>query len=259
MSGHNKWSTIKHRKGAQDAKRGKIFTKIGKEITVAARMGGGDVSANSRLRLAVAKARAASMPSDNVTRAIKRGTGELEGGQIDEIVYEGYGPGGVAFIIDVATDNQNRSLAEVRNIIDKAGGKLAKTGAVAFLFARRGMIRYDGGKYSEDQVMEAAIEAGAEDVVVEDDHIVVYTGVSDFPTVKEALDAASLESLEAEIAMIPSNTVDCDQGVAEKTLKLVDKLEDCEDVQNVWGNYSIPDEVMLALQDQTTTPAELLA
>lgn len=247
MSGHNKWSTIKHRKGAQDAKRGKVFTKITKELTVAARMGGGDPTANPRLRLAMQKARAASMPADNVSRAIKKGTGELAGGNIDELVYEGYGPGGVAFIIDIATDNQNRSLSEVRNILEKSGGKFAKNGAVAFLFTRRGMIRYEADKYSEEQIMEAALEAGAEDVVTEGDHVVVYCTQGDFLTVQENLESAGLESLAAEVTMIPSTTVACDKSLAEKTMKLVDKLEDNDDVQNVWGNFDIPDEVMEAL------------
>jgi len=249
MSGHNKWSTIKHRKGAQDAKRGKIFTKIGKEITVAAKIGGGDPSGNPRLRLAVQKARAASMPADNVQRAIKRGTGELEGGQIDELVYEAYGPGGVAFIIDIATDNQNRSLAEVRNMVEKSGGKLAKAGAVSFLFSRKGMIRYDSDKHTEDEVMEAAIDAGADDVFTEDGQVVVYTSQGDFAEVKEALDEAGLESLVAEVAMIPSTSVDCDAQLALKILKLIDKLEDNDDVQHVWGNHEIADDVMNEIQN----------
>ena len=244
MSGHNKWSTIKHRKGAQDAKRGKIFTKVGKEITVSARMGGGDPDGNPRLRLAIQKARSVSMPMDNVQRAIKRGTGELEGGAIEELVYEAYGPGGVAFIIDIATDNQNRSLADVRNMFEKSGGKMAKPGAVAFLFARRGMIRFDREKYTEDQVMDAAIEVGADDVLTEGGHVVVYCSQADFPPVKEGLDAANLESLVAEVAMIPSTMVECDKSLAQKIVKLVDKLEDNDDVQSVWGNYQISDELM---------------
>jgi len=249
MSGHNKWSTIKHRKGAQDAKRGKIFTKIGKEITVAARMGGGDPDGNPRLRLAIQKARASSMPMDNVTRAIKRGTGELEGGIIEELVYEAYGPGGVAFIIDIATDNQNRSLSEVRNVMEKNGGKMAKPGAVTFMFARRGMVRYDAEKYSEDDVMEAALEVGADDVLTEDGHVVVYCAQGDFVGVKEGLDAANLESLVAEVAMIPATTVDCDKALSQKILKIIDKLEDNDDVQNVWGNHEISDAIMIELAD----------
>jgi YebC/PmpR family DNA-binding regulatory protein len=248
MSGHNKWSSIKHKKGAADAKRGKIFTKISKQNTVSARMGGGDPTGNSRLRLAIALAKQASMPSDNITRAIKRGTGELEGGHIEELVYEAYAPGGIALIIDVATDNQNRTISEVRNMIDKAGGNLAKSGSVAFLFHRRGMLRFDGAKYTEDKIMEAALEAGAEDVVTEGDHIVVYTAQNDLNHVKETMEAGGLESLAAEVTMIPSNTVRCDMELAKKTLKLIEKLEDHDDVQNVWANYEIPDDVMATIQ-----------
>lgn len=249
MSGHNKWSTIKHRKGAQDAKRGKVFTKIGKEITVATRMGGGDPDANPRLRLAIHKARTSSMPMDNVTRAIKRGTGELEGGLIEETMYEAYGPGGIALIIDIATDNQNRSLSDVRNIVDRSGGKLAKPGSVSFLFSRRGMVRFDAEKYKEDQIMEVALEVGAEDVLTEDGHVVVYCEQGDFATVKEGLDTANLESIVAEVAMIPSTTVDCDKELAQKILKLLDRLEDNEDVQDVWGNHEISEAIMIELAD----------
>lgn len=249
MSGHNKWSSIKHKKGAADAKRGKVFTKISKELTVSARMGGGDPSGNPRLRLAIALAKASSMPSDNITRAIKKGTGELDGGTIDELVYEGYGPGGVAFILDIATDNQNRTISEIRNMFDKAGGNLAKSGSVAFLFQRRGMLRFDGARYTEEKVMEAALEAGAEDVVTEADHVVVYTQNSALNTVKEAMEAAGLESLVAETTMIPSNTVKCDAEIARKTLKLIERLEDHDDVQNVWANYDISDEIMAQVQE----------
>lgn len=248
MSGHNKWSSIKHKKGAADAKRGKIFTKVSKEITVAARMGGGDINGNSRLRLAVALAKAASMPADNIARAIKKGTGELEGGQIEELVYEAYAPGGVAMIIEVATDNQNRTVSEVRNMIDKAGGKFATSGSVSFMFQRRGTVRFDAAKYSEDKVMEAALEAGAEDVVTEGDQVVVYTAHKDLNQVKEAMEAAGLEIITAEATMIPANTVKCDLEQAKKTLKLIEKLEDNDDVQNVWANYDISDEVMNTLQ-----------
>jgi len=248
MSGHNKWSTIKHRKGAQDAKRGKIFTKLAKELTVAARMGGGDPTGNPRLRLAVQKARAASMPADNVARAIKKGTGELDGGDIAELQYEAYAPGGVALLIDVATDNQNRSLSEVRNIIEKSGGSFAKSGAVSFLFERKGMIRYDGAKYTEDRVMEAGLEAGADDVVTEGEEVVVYCQSSGFHAVSEALEASGLASEFAEISMIPATWVSVDRDGAEKLLKLIDRLEDNEDVQKVWGNYEISDEIMAELE-----------
>jgi YebC/PmpR family DNA-binding regulatory protein len=249
MSGHNKWSSIKHRKGAQDAKRGKVFTKVSKELTVAARMGGSDPTGNARLRLALEKARAASMPSDTVARAIKKGTGELDGGSIEELVYEGYGPGGVAFIIDVTTDNANRTSSEVRNMFEKSGGNLAKSGAVAFLFSRKGMIRYEASRFSEDKVMEAALEAGADDVVTEADHVVVYTAQADFHRVKEALDAAGLESVAAELTMIPSNTVVCNEDLARKTLRLQEKLEDHDDVQAVHANFEIPDEIAALVQD----------
>jgi YebC/PmpR family DNA-binding regulatory protein len=248
MSGHNKWSSIKHRKGAQDAKRGKVFTKVSKELTVAAKMGGGDPSANARLRLALEHARAASMPADTVTRAIKKGTGELEGGQIEELSYEGYGPGGVAFIVDCTTDNSNRTLSEVRNIFEKSGGNLAKNGAVAFLFSRKGMIRFEAAQYPEDKVMEAALEAGADDVVTEGDHVVVYTGAPDFHRVKEALDAAGLTSVAAEMTMIPSNTVACNEELARKILRLHERLEDHDDVQAVHANFDIADEVLAVVQ-----------
>ncbi|MBI4820938.1 MAG: YebC/PmpR family DNA-binding transcriptional regulator [Deltaproteobacteria bacterium] len=248
MSGHNKWSSIKHRKGAQDAKRGKAFTKISKELTVAARIGGADASGNPRLRLAIANARAASMPSDTMHRAIKKGTGDLDGGSIEEITYEGYGPGGVGFIIEAATDNSNRTLSEVRNILEKSGGSLAKNGAVSFNFARKGSIRLDAAKYSEEQVMEAALEAGADDVVLEDDSFVVYTGPATFHAVKEALDAKGLESSSAELTMVPNTTVRAsDSEQARKMLRLIDRLEDNEDVQNVWVNFEVPDEIAAAL------------
>lgn len=250
MSGHNKWSTIKHKKGAADAKRGKLFTKISKELTVAARIGGGDPAGNPRLRLAISKARAASMPADTMDRAIKKGTGELDGGQLEELTYEGYGPGGVAFILDVTTDNSNRSLSEIRNALEKSGGSLAKTGAVSFQFSRKGMIRLDAGKYSEDQVMEATLEAGPDDILSEDGQVVVYTSPMALHAVKEALEAQGMEPATAEIAMIPSSVVRCDLELARKTVKLVEKLEDNDDVQAVWANYDIPDDVMGQLEQE---------
>lgn len=249
MSGHSKWSTIKRKKGAADAKRSQIFTKLAKEITVSARLGGGDPDGNPRLRLAIQAAKAQSMPNDNINRAIKKGTGELEGGQIEELVYEGYGPGGVAFIMDVATDNQNRTIAEIRSMFDKSGGGLGKTGSVAFKFTRRGMLRFDAEKHTEDQVMEAAIEAGAEDVVTEGDRVVVYSSPNDFHTVKEGMEKAGFSTDESEIAMIPATTVACDPDTARSTLKLLDKLEDHEDIQNVWTDADIPDEVMAEIEE----------
>lgn len=247
MSGHNKWSTIKHRKAAVDAKRGKLFTKLVKELTVAARLGGGDPGGNPRLRLAIQSARAASMPADNVERAIKKGTGELAGGEIHELVYEGYGPGGVAFMIEVATDNTNRTLSEVRNVLEKSGGSFAKTGAVSFQFSRRGMLRFDAGQHTEERVMELALEAGAEDVLTEGEQIVVYTRPEDFIAVKEAMDNAGLVSVVAQIALIPSSSVVCDAELAKKILALEERLEDNDDVTNVFANYDIPEDVMSSL------------
>lgn len=244
MAGHSKWSNIKRRKGAVDAKRGKLFTKLAKEIMVSARLGGGDPDGNPRLRLAINAARAQSMPLDNINRAIAKGTGELEGGQMEELVYEGYGPGGVAFIMDVATDNQTRTIAEVRSLFDKLGGGLGKTGTVAFLFDRRGMIRFDAETYKEERVMNAAIEAGAEDVQIEDDQIVVYTEPNDFLSVRDAIESAGLEPAVAEITMIPSTSVTCDEEIARTTLKLLERLEDHDDIQNVWSNFDIPDAIM---------------
>ncbi len=244
MAGHSKWSNIKRRKGAVDAKRGKLFTKLAKEIMVSARLGGGDRDGNPRLRLAINAARAQSMPLDNINRAIAKGTGELEGGQMEELVYEGYGPGGVAFIMDVATDNQTRTIAEVRSLFDKLGGGLGKSGTVAFLFTRRGMIRFDAESYGQERIMNAAIEAGAEDVQIEDDQIVVYTEPNDLSGVRDAIEAAGLEPAVAEITMIPSTSVMCDEELARTTLKLLERLEDHDDIQNVWSNFDIPDAIM---------------
>ena len=248
MAGHSKWNNIKRKKGAADAKRGQLFTKLSKEIQVSARMGGGDPDANPRLRLAVATARAASMPMDNITRAIKKGTGELEGGTIDELVYEGYGPGGVAFLLEVATDNTNRTLGEVRKIFDKAGGSFAKSGAVAFLFEKVGVIRFDPEKYSEEQIMEAALEAGADDVRTEDQQIVVQTAPTEFHQVQQVFEAAGFEVQSSELAMVPSTSVSCDEELAKTTLGLLDKLEDHDDVQHVWSNFDIPDDVLDRIQ-----------
>ncbi len=250
MSGHSKWSTIKRKKGATDQKRGKIFSKLSKELMVAARMGGGDPGGNARLRLAIQAAKAQSMPSDNIQRAIKKGTGELDGGQIEELSYEGYGPGGAAFIVDVATDNTNRSLNNVRNIFDKTGGKMAKPGAVAFQFERRGVVRFDAATHSEDQVMEAALEAGAEDVAVEADTVVVYCGPTELHEVAQGLQEAGLNAQETTFMMVPATTVCVEQvEVARTIIKLVDKLEDDDDVQNVWANFEIPDDVAAQLEE----------
>ncbi|HOJ98169.1 MAG TPA: YebC/PmpR family DNA-binding transcriptional regulator [Termitinemataceae bacterium] len=241
MSGHSKWATIKHKKGAADAKRGQLFTKLIKEISIAARMGGGDPEANPRLRTAILKAKAANMPKDNVERAIKKGTGELEGVNYEELTYEAYAPGGVAVLIEVLTDNKNRAAADVRNILTKAGGSLATAGAVSRLFKRKGLITFDGEKYSEDQIMEAALEGGAEDVSTSDGVIEVITAPEDFETVLNALNARGFESMSAEISMIPDMEVSLDKESTSKVLKMIERLEENDDVQNVYHNLEIPE------------------
>jgi len=241
MSGHSKWATIKHAKGAADAKRGQMFTKLIKEISIAARMGGGSPEGNPRLRTAVLKARAANMPKDNIDRAIKKGTGELEGVTYEELAYEAYAPGGVALLIEVLTDNKNRAAADVRNILTRAGGQLATAGSVSRLFKRLGIITLDGEKYTEDQVMEAAIEGGAEDVALSDGVIEVTTAPEDFETVVNALTGKSFETMSAEISMVPEADVSLDNDATAKVLKLIDKLEENDDVQNVYSNINVPD------------------
>jgi YebC/PmpR family DNA-binding regulatory protein len=243
MSGHSKWATIKHKKGAADAKRGQMFTKLIKEISIAARMGGGDPDTNARLRTAILKAKAANMPKDNVERAIKKGTGELEGSSYEELVYEAYAPGGIAILIEVLTDNKNRAAAEVRNLLTRSGGSLATANAVMRLFARKGVISLDGEKCVEDKVMELALEAGADDIVNEDGEIVVYTSPEAFEAVLEAINKAGMETDGAEISMVPETYVDVDKDQGGKVQKLIDKLEESDDVQNVYHNASIPEDV----------------
>jgi len=242
MSGHSKWATIKHKKGAADAKRGQMFTKLIKEISIAARMGGGDPDSNPRLRTAILKAKAANMPKDNVERAIKKGTGELEGVNYEELTYEAYAPGGVAVLIEVLTDNKNRAAADVRNILNKAGGSLATAGAVSRLFKRKGVITFDGEKYTEDQIMEAALEGGAEDVTASDGIIEVTTAPEDFEAVLNALNAKNFESMSAEISMIPDAEVSLDKDATGKVMKMIDRLEENDDVQNVYHNLEIPED-----------------
>jgi len=241
MSGHSKWATIKHAKGAADAKRGKVFTKLIKEISIAARMGGGSLDGNPRLRTAILKARVANMPKDNIDRAIKKGTGELEGVSYEELIYEAYAPGGVAIFIEVLTDNKNRAAAEIRNILTKAGGQLATSGSVSRLFKRQGVITMDGEKYTEDQVMEVALEGGAEDVSLSDGIIEVTTAPEDFESVLNALQAKEFETLNAEVSMVAETEVTLDNEATAKALKLIEKLEDNDDVQNVFSNVAIPD------------------
>ncbi|MCX7025610.1 MAG: YebC/PmpR family DNA-binding transcriptional regulator [Spirochaetes bacterium] len=242
MSGHSKWATIKHKKGALDAKRGQMFTKLIKEISIAARMGGGDAEGNARLRTAVLKARGANMPKDNIDRAIKKGCGELGGVNYEELVYEAYAPGGVAVLIEVLTDNKNRAAAEVRNLMTRAGGSLATANAVLRLFNRKGVISCDGGKYTEDKIMEVTLEAGADDIQNEDGELVIYTSPESFEAVLNALGAAGIETDGAEISMIPEIYNDVDKDLGGKINRLIEKLEESDDVQNVYHNANLPEE-----------------
>jgi YebC/PmpR family DNA-binding regulatory protein len=241
MSGHSKWATIKHAKGAADAKRGQIFTKLIKEISISARMGGGNQDGNPRLRTAILKARAANMPKDNIDRAIKKGTGELEGVNYEELVYEAYAPGGVAIFIEVLTDNKNRAAADIRNILTRAGGQLATSGSVSRLFKRYGVITLDGDKYTEDQVMEAALEGGAEDVSLSSGIIEVTSAPEDFENVLNELNSKNFETMSAEISMVAEAEVSLDNDGTAKALKLIDKLEENDDVQNVYSNIAVPE------------------
>ena len=242
MSGHSKWSTIKHKKAAKDAKRGKIFTKLIKEITVAARLGGGDVKANPRLRPAVLAARAQSMPGDTIDRAIKKGTGELEGVSYEEVTYEGYGPGGVAIMVEALTDNRNRTVADVRSIFDKHGGNLGSAGSVAWMFTKRGLITVERAGADEDAVMEAALEAGADDVTEAGDLLEVLTAPERFEAVKNALDHAKIAQASAEVTMMPSSTTAISGKQAEQMVRLLEALEDHDDVQHVSSNMDIAAE-----------------
>ena len=242
MSGHSKWATIRHKKGAQDAKRGKIFTKMIKEITVSARLGGGDPESNPRLRTAVLKAKAENMPKDNIERAIKKGTGELEGVDYIEITYEAYGPGGVAILIDALTDNKNRTAADVRNILSKGGGNLGETGCVSYLFNRKGVIVFSTQSYSEDQIFEIALEAGADDVAAVGDSIEVITQPEEFEAVLTALQEAGLKHESAEITKIADTEITLDLETTGKALSLIEKLDDHDDVQSVSANLDIPDD-----------------
>jgi YebC/PmpR family DNA-binding regulatory protein len=248
MSGHSKWSTIRHKKGAADAKRGKIFTKLIKEIMVAARMGGGDAMANPRLRAAVAAAKAENMPKDNVERAIKKGTGELEGTTYEEMNYEGYGPGGVAILVDVLTDNRNRAASEIRHIFSRNGGSLGEAGCVAWMFSKKGSIVFSKDAASEEEIMEVALDAGGEDVLDQGDQYELTTSLEDFAAVKAAFDERDLKYELAEITMVPQSTVRVeDEKQAQQILRLMDALEDSDDVQHAYANFDIPDEILNAV------------
>jgi len=244
MSGHSKWSSIKHKKAARDAKRGKLFTKLIKEITIAARIGGGDINSNPRLRTAVSAGRAQSMPNDNIERAIKKGTGELGGAQLEEVTFEGYGPGGVAVILDVLSDNRNRVVADLRYIFTRHGGNLGESGCVAWMFKKRGVITVERGATDEDRLIELSLEAGADDITSESDSFQVMTAPEKSAGVKEALEKAGIAVAHAEVTMVPENTVKVSGSVAAQVLKLLEDLEDHDDVQNVSSNFDISEEEM---------------
>jgi YebC/PmpR family DNA-binding regulatory protein len=244
MSGHSKWSTIRHKKGAADAKRGKIFTKLIKEITVAARMGGGDPAANPRLRTAVAAAKTENMPKDNIERAIKKGTGELEGVNYEESQYEGYGPGGAAVLVESLTDNKNRAVSEIRHIFSKNGGNLGESGCVSWMFNKKGYFVVERTAVDEETLMEAALEAGAEDVREDESNFEVITAPEDFEQVKEALTGASIPLDNAEVTMLPETFANLEGKQAEQMYRLMEMLEDCEDVQKVYTNADIPEDVI---------------
>jgi len=247
MSGHSKWASIKHKKGALDAKRGKIFTKIIKEITVAARIGGGDPDGNPRLRTAILTAKGQNMPADNITRAIKKGTGELEGVQYEEVNYEGYGPGGAAIFLEAMTDNKNRTVSEIRAALGKAGGNLGENGCVSWIFEQKGLITVKTETKGEEELMELAIEAGADDMKTVDDHYEITTSVESFEDVRKALEDAGIKLETAELTRIPSNTVEMDEKKGKALLKLMDILDDHDDIQKAYSNVDIPDDVMNAI------------
>ena len=251
MSGHSKWSSIKHKKGAADAKRGKIFTKLIKEITTAVRIGGGDPEANSRLRDAIARAKAENMPKDNIDRAVKKGLGTLEDGQsFEECTYEGYGPGGVALLIEVLTDNKKRTAAEIRHTLTRLNGNLGEAGCVSWIFSKKGYISFDKKMADGDKIMELALDAGAEDISEDENEIEVVTDIANFENVKKVFDKSGINHIVAEISMIPQNSVKLEGKNAETMLKLMEALEDLDDVQNVYANFDISAEEIEKLKKE---------
>ncbi len=244
MSGHNKWAKIKRKKGVNDARRGRLFTRLIKEMTISARDGGGNVSGNPRLRLAVEKAQAANMPAENIKRAIQRGTGELPGVSYEEVTYEGFAPGGVALIIESVTDNKNRTVAEIRHILERSSGKLAATNSVTRLFHRKGIIRVLRAKYPEDQLMDIIIDSGADDMVAEDELYEIVTSPENFEAVRRAIESKGIPMEEAEIQRLPELTVRVEGREAEQVLKLIEALEEHDDVQHIFSNFDIDEKVM---------------
>jgi YebC/PmpR family DNA-binding regulatory protein len=247
MSGHSKWSTIKHKKGKEDAKRGQLFSKLARAIMVAAREGGADAGSNAALAAAIEKARSYSMPKDNIDRAVQRGSGEGGGDTFERITYEGYGPAGVAIIVEVLTDNRNRSASSVRSVFTKHNGTLGQPGSVGWIFERRGSVVVDAGKYTEDDVMAAAIDGGADDVVRDGETFQVLCEPGGLSVVRAAIEQAGIEYEQAELTLQPKSTVQLDEAEARKTLRLVDALEDIDDVQDVYANFDIPEEVLEAV------------
>lgn len=247
MSGHSKWATIKRKKGAKDAARGKLFSKLIKEITIAARQGGGDPAGNVRLRTAIDGAKAENMPWANIERAVKRGTGEIEGVSYEEVGYEGYGPGGVAVLVEVATDNRNRTAGEIRHVFSKNGGNLGEAGCVSWMFQARGVLRVDRAAVEEERLMDLALEAGADDVATDEDTYEVRTAPAHFEPVRKALQAAGIPVRESELTKIAANTVAVDEGNASQLLRLLDALEEHDDVQKVFANFQIDDAVLARL------------
>jgi YebC/PmpR family DNA-binding regulatory protein len=248
MSGHSHWATIKHKKAQVDAKRGKVWSKLAKAVIIAAKMGGGDPDMNFRLRTAIDAAKAAGMPKENISRAVKRGTGELEGATIEEVAYEGYGPGGVAVLCECLTDNRNRTASEIRKIFDLSDGKLGGAGSVAWMFENKGYFLIPGDKADEDRLMEIALDAGADDVKRSGDKFEITCDPASYRKVSEALTSAGIQPESSEITRLAKNTVELDADTAQKVLKLMDRLDDHDDVQNVSVNFNIPDEVMAALE-----------
>lgn len=247
MSGHSKWASIKHKKAKVDAQRGRVFTKLIREMTVAARVGGGDPVGNPRLRTAIQAAKAVNMPADNIERAIKKGTGELEGVTYEEITYEGYGPGGVAVLVEVVTDNKNRTVGEIRKIFSRHGGNLGESGCVAFLFEKKGCIHVDAGKVDEDKLMTIALDAGADDLQREESLFAVTASPKDFEKVRDKIVKSGIQPLTAEITKLPKSTVRLEGKHAEQMLRLMEELEEHDDVQHVYANFDIPEETMAAL------------
>ena len=247
MAGHSKWANIKRRKGAQDAARGKVFTKLNREITVAAKLGGGDPEANPRLRQAIVKARAANMPMDNIDRAIKKGTGDLEGVNYEEVTYEGYGPAGVAILVETLTDNRKRTVSDVRHLFSKYNGNLGESGCVSWIFQMTSYFIFSKDHTDVDKLVEVALEAGAEDIKEEDGEIEITAPPESFQGLKEAFDGAELPYQVGEVTMVPQNTISLDAKQAEQTLRLVEALEDSDDVQKVYANFDIPEDVLESL------------